>query len=71
MTFRQVQEWEPFRLNLDVGIVLDDEPRPHVVQVDLSGRTHTFVIETASAPSRIVLDPDTRLLMEGRVHQKN
>ena len=66
VTFRQTQTWEPFELPLDVGMYFDGRKEPVMVNVNLDERTHTFVFETKSRPSRLALDPNTWVLMENR-----
>jgi aminopeptidase N len=56
-----------FRFPLDIGIVSVDGSRSLLGTVQVSESTQTFTFPLISAPTDVVLDPDTWLLFEGSV----
>jgi aminopeptidase N len=63
ITLNQTQAGDAFRLPLEVGIFTDDAALPHIEVLDVDHREHTFTINLDTAPNRVVLDPNTWLLM--------
>ena len=62
----QVQKAEPFTLPLEIGIAVAGTAL-RVERVELTGRTSRFTFAADRQPSSLVLDPDVKLLMDGRV----
>jgi aminopeptidase N len=63
VTLEQVQQAEPFRLPLDIALVVEGQPR-RVEKVEVTARTHRFTFPADREPTSVVLDPDTRILAE-------
>jgi aminopeptidase N len=60
----QKQGGEPFRLPLEVGLSQDGTTTPRVVKVEMNQLTQKFEIAADTAPSVVVLDPNTWLLIQ-------
>jgi aminopeptidase N len=60
----QMQAGDPYRLDLDFGIVDKPGTLPRVQRVRMDERRATFTIEAPAAPESVTLDPNTWLLME-------
>ncbi len=60
----QTQEGKPYRLSLELGLESDGNPVPRIEKVELTQASQRFEIAAESAPSDIVLDPNTWMLME-------
>jgi aminopeptidase N len=61
----QVQNGEPYRLPIEIGLVMRAGDLPRVERVELSGRRSTFTVAADAEPASVVVDPDTWLLYEG------
>jgi aminopeptidase N len=61
---RQTQKGKPYRLPLEVGLVTDSGPVPRIEKIDLTQVNQRFEFAADSAPSDVVLDPNTWMLME-------
>jgi aminopeptidase N len=64
ITVSQSQAADPFRLNLEVGIVPAPGGPPRVERIEITGRQATMRFAADSAPASVVLDPGTWLLFE-------
>ena len=64
VTLSQGQSAEPYRVNVDVGIVAKPGELPTVTTIALAARQGTFTFPLAAAPASLVLDPNTTLLMD-------
>jgi aminopeptidase N len=60
----QTQKGKPFRLPLEVGLVTEGNVVPRIEKIELTQASHRFEIVADRAPSNIVLDPNTWMLME-------
>ena len=60
----QTQKGEPYRLPLEVGIFTDGDPVPRIEKIDVTRASQRFEIDADGAPSDVVLDPNTWMLME-------
>ena len=59
-----------FELPIQIGVYLEGEMLPSVKTIYLSNSKETFRIPVTTAPERVVLDPDTWLLMESDFKQR-
>jgi len=64
VTLSQGQPAEPYRVNLDVGIVAKAGELPTVKTIALAAKQGTFTFPLEAAPASVVLDPNTMLLMD-------
>ena len=64
VTLSQGQSAEPYRVNVEVGIVARAGELPDVKSIALAARQNTFTFPLEAAPTSLVLDPNTTLLME-------
>jgi aminopeptidase N len=64
ITVTQTQAAPAFQVKLDVGIVAKPGDAPRVETIDMNGRQGTFTLALDAAPTAVLLDPDTKLLME-------
>jgi aminopeptidase N len=64
VTLNQGQPAEPYRVNVDVGIVAKEGEVPAVTTIALAARRGTFTFPLEAAPTSVVLDPNTTLLMD-------
>jgi aminopeptidase N len=64
VTLSQGQTAEPYRVNVEVGIVARAGELPNVKSIALAVRQGTFTFPLEAAPASLVLDPNTTLLME-------
>jgi len=64
VTLSQGQSAEPYRLNVDLGIVARAGELPDVKTIALAERQRTFTFPLEAAPVSLVLDPNTTLLMD-------
>ena len=62
----ETQAAEPFTVPIEVGITVAGTA-PRVERVELTGRTGRFSFPADQEPTSLVLDPDVKVLMEGRV----
>ena len=60
----QTQKGKPFRLPLEVGLVTEGNVVPRIERIELTQASHRFEIAADRAPSDVVLDPNTWMLME-------
>lgn len=61
-----------FQMPVQIGIYLDDEPRPQIELLQVNDRQNTFTIALDREPADVVLDPNTWVLMEAEfVKQSN
>lgn len=65
----QTQPGEPFVLPVDVGITLTDG-KVRVERADLAGHAARFSFACEQEPSGVALDPNVRLLFEGRLARR-
>jgi aminopeptidase N len=64
---RQAQSGAPYRLPLDVGVLPEGaNPLPMITTVEMSGASLHVEIPAATMPRDVVLDPNTRTLMDQR-----
>jgi aminopeptidase N len=64
ITLTQAQAGEPYRVNVEVGIVPAAGAMPKIERVAVSGRTTVMGITVASEPVSVTIDPATWLLSE-------
>ena len=62
----QTQAAEPFTVPVEIGITVAGTSQ-RVERVELKGRTSRFMFAADSEPTSLVLDPEVKLLMDGRV----
>jgi aminopeptidase N len=60
----QTQKGKPFRLPLEVGLVTEGTIVPRIDRIELTQASQRFEIAAERAPSDLVLDPNTWMLME-------
>jgi aminopeptidase N len=60
----QKQAGEPFRLPIEIGLVLPGTTSMRIARIELTGASGRFTIASDVAPSDVVLDPNTWVLME-------
>jgi aminopeptidase N len=63
VTLTQTQGGEPYRLPLEIGITVPGAPAMTVEKVELRQRQQKFSISVSSAPTAVLLDPNTWVLM--------
>jgi aminopeptidase N len=61
----QVQPGEPYRLPIEIGVVMKANDLPRVERVELTDRRAQFMIPADAEPESVVIDPNTWLLHEG------
>jgi aminopeptidase N len=59
-----------FRMPIPVGIYYEGDPQPRIETVEVSAETHTFTLSAEREPERLVLDPDTRVLLEAEFERR-
>lgn len=64
VTLSQTQAADPYRINVDVGVVTAGASLPAVSTVAMTGRSATMTFAAASEPVSVTLDPATWLLFE-------
>ena len=62
----QTQAAEPFTIPVKIGITSAETAR-RVERVELTGRSGRFTFAAEREPSSLVLDPDVKLLLDGRI----
>ena len=63
ITLRQTQPGPPFRVPLEVGLFTGDALLPRIEALDVDEAEETFTLPLDAPPSRVVLDPNTWVLM--------
>ena len=61
VTLRQTQEVDPFRLNVEIGLV-ENDGATRVERVAFETRENQFVFAVKALPKAVVLDPNTALM---------
>ncbi len=61
----QTQAAEPFTVPVEIGIAVTGTAM-RVERVELTGRTNRFTLAADREPTLLVLDPDAKVLMDGR-----
>jgi aminopeptidase N len=64
VTLIQSQPAEPYKLTVEIGIVSAAGAQPRVTRAELARRQATLSVAAESEPAAVVLDPETKLLME-------
>jgi aminopeptidase N len=64
VTLSQAQAGDPYRVNVDVGIVTASGPAAKVTTIAMTGRRATMVVGAAEEPVSVSLDPSTWLLFD-------
>ena len=64
VTLTQSQPAEPYKLTVEIGIVSVAGAEPRVARAELAHRQATLSVAAESEPAAVVLDPDTKLLMD-------
>jgi aminopeptidase N len=64
VTINQSQQWDPFQLTLSVGVYPNNSGKISVSQLNFSTRDTTITIPSSSRPDRVVLDPESWLLIK-------
>ena len=64
VTLTQAQAAEPWRLNVDIGIVSAAGELPRVERIAMTGRQATASFSVDAEPASVTIDPITWLLME-------
>ncbi len=70
ITLRQTQPGPPFRVPLEAGLFTESAFLPRIVKLDVDEAEETFTIPLDDAPARVVLDPNTWVLMTEGFRQK-
>ncbi len=65
----QTQPGEPFRLPVELGITIAGG-RTRVDRIELTGRSGHFTLSVDQAPASVELDPNVRLLLDGRLTRR-
>jgi aminopeptidase N len=65
----QTQAGDPFQLPIEIGITSVGS-RPRIERVSLSARDGRFVFPAEAVPAGVELDPNVRLLFDGRIEQR-
>ena len=60
----QTQKGRPYRLPLEIGLVGDGTAPPRIEKIELTQQSQRFEISADRAPSDVVLDPNTWMLMQ-------
>lgn len=63
----QAQPGAPYRLPIELGIVAEGRAGVRVEAVELTGPSRVLTFPSEPAVTSVVLDPNTRVLMDGRV----
>ncbi|MGZ9006563.1 MAG: M1 family metallopeptidase, partial [Burkholderiales bacterium] len=71
VTLAQTQASEPYRINVDVGIVTAAGALPAISQVAMTGRQARMTFAVAGEPVSVTLDPSTSLLFEAGAFDRN
>jgi aminopeptidase N len=66
----QAQPGEPYRLPLELGLLLPSASSVRIERVELTGAQGKFSLAAGAEPSEVVLDPNTWMLMEPAVFVK-
>ena len=66
----QTHNGEPYRLPLEIGITVPGTPAMKVEKVELRQGQQKFSIPVASAPTAVVLDPNTWVLMNATFNRQ-
>jgi aminopeptidase N len=61
----QAHTGEPYRLPIEIGVVMKANDLPRVERVELTDRRAQFTIPSDAEPESVVIDPNTWLLFEG------
>jgi aminopeptidase N len=60
----QAQPGEPYRLPLELGLLLPGASSMRIERVELTGAQGKFSLAAGAEPSEVVIDPNTWMLME-------
>jgi aminopeptidase N len=66
---QQTQKGDPFRLPVEIGITVPGA-KPRVERVELTGRDGHYTFAADAAPATVELDPNVRLLFDGRLERR-
>jgi aminopeptidase N len=66
-TIDQLQTEEPFLVTLEIGVMDDFMNFSGIEKVQLSEKTSRFSFKTVKKPTKLVLDPQTKLLFEEKL----
>ena len=69
LEIRQTHPGEPFSLPIELGLTIPGS-RPRMEKVVLTGAAGRFTLAADQEPSAVELDPNVRLLMDGRLTRR-
>jgi aminopeptidase N len=64
MQLTQTQKGNAYRLPLEVGLIIEGSPVPRIEKIELRQARGRFEIAAERAPTDVILDPNTWMLME-------
>ncbi|HEY3406001.1 MAG TPA: M1 family metallopeptidase [Ohtaekwangia sp.] len=67
LAINQIQPGQPFDFVLEVGIFQGNPQNRHIEKLKINKAANKFTIPVGTKPLRIELDPDTKLLFEGKL----
>jgi aminopeptidase N len=66
----QKQGGEPFAFPLELAFLVPNAKAPYLHTVNIDQNSHEFSFDLNAAPTSVVLDPEVKLLFEGKAVQK-
>ncbi len=63
----QLQPGPPFRMPIELGIELENEPRPRIERIELRTQRETLTVSLDRQPKSVTLDPRTYALMDSEI----
>lgn len=70
LEIKQMQSGATFQFPLEVGVYYDNAEKPVIQTFNIQKNAETFTIKVDKAPTKIVLDPNVKLLFEGSISKK-
>jgi aminopeptidase N len=70
LEIKQMQSGATFQFPLEVGVYYDNAEKPVIQTFNIQKNAETFTIKADKVPTKIVLDPNVKLLFEGSISKK-
>lgn len=70
LEIKQMQSGATFQFPLEVGVYYDNAEKPVIQTFNIQKNAETFTIKADKVPTKIVLDPNVKLLFEGTIKAK-
>ncbi|MBK7869810.1 MAG: M1 family metallopeptidase [Saprospiraceae bacterium] len=71
LELKQTQKGAAFQFPIDVGIYYDNETTPDIKSFQVKGSSEQFTAKLEKTPTKIILDPNVKLLFEGALVKKD